>query len=835
MADARMAAAKPPIERQLTSDRVPHLVGAALCVLTVWAVLFLLGDRLPDGLAVVVLGVFASFGIFLVLGYLFGVVRVSSRRSGEAAADALLATTSEGVVVAAADGSLVYANDRYAELIGASDPAAIATPQIALAAPHGGNEALNRLDLAAASGDEASDEVRVERGSRSQWLRVETRPLALDGVQGYTAWIVSDVTASRSAQENDFVAARHVVSHLDTAAVGFFAARADGVISHLNGTLARWLDIDLTAFRRRELRIDDLFLGDGALLVETVEPDASGRRSVALEMQTADGRVLPVTVLLSGSTSAGARTVGVVLDGAEGTVGMAGEPGIDQRFERFFNRTPVALASIDASGEILEANAAILKMFEGEATPRRSLYDLVPEIARPVLQRALEATRNGRAGIEPVDFVLRGDDPGSERYIRFVLSSLGQAEEGGEVALVQAIESTEQKAIEAAYVQGQKMQAIGQLAGGLAHDFNNVLTSITMGADLLLQNHGAADPSHAGIRGIKADAQRAASLVRQLLAYSRKQTMRPSTLVLADVLSDARMLFTRLAGHARLELEFGPDLWPVRADLGQLEQVLSNLVANARDAMPDGGTITVATRNLPAAEAAQMPHRELPAADFVMVEVIDDGAGMPPEVLGRIFEPFFTTKDVGKGTGLGLAMVYGIVKQSGGFIYAQSEEGRGTRFRILLPRYVPPAKSVEEAEVERKVRGNAGDLSGTGTILVVEDEDPVRANAVKALQMRGYTVHDAADGEEAMEILEELDGAVDLVLSDVVMPVMDGPQLLRELRRVYGRDIRFVFTSGHAEDAFAKTMPVDEEFAFLPKPYSLKDLAGKVKDILSSG
>lgn len=308
-------------------------------------------------------------------------------------------------------------------------------------------------------------------------------------------------------------------------------------------------------------------------------------------------------------------------------------------------------------------------------------------------------------------------------------------------------------------------------------------------------------------------------------------------LSLTDVLADLRMLLARLAGPSvKLVIEHGRDLWPVKADLGEFERVVVNLVTNARDAMPDGGGLTIRTRNLAGNEVPALGHREITPQDYVSVEVIDTGSGIPPDVLKQIFEPFFTTKEVGKGTGLGLSMAYGIVKQTGGFIYAESDVGKGTTFRILLPRHIPTqtaATAEDGAQRSGKPDEARRDLSGSATILLVEDEDAVRASGARALTSRGYTVHQAPSGTEALELFKSLDGAIDLVVSDVVMPEMDGPTLLKELRAI-APDIKFVFVSGYAEDAFARNLPPESKFGFLPKPFSLKQLATTVKEMLES-
>ncbi|MGO7424861.1 sensor histidine kinase, partial [Rhizobium ruizarguesonis] len=308
-----------------------------------------------------------------------------------------------------------------------------------------------------------------------------------------------------------------------------------------------------------------------------------------------------------------------------------------------------------------------------------------------------------------------------------------------EAAIVYAVEVTEQKALEAQMAQTQKMNAVGTLAGGIAHDFNNVLTAILLSADHLLLQARPADASFADLIEIKRNANRAAVLVRQLLAFSRKQTMRPSVLNLTDVVGDLRMLVDRLLSgtNVKLDVQYGRDLWPVKTDLSQFEQVLINLCVNARDAMPEGGKLTLRTRNLTAAEVSAFNYSYMPAEDMVLVEVADNGTGIAPEIMDKIFEPFFTTKDVGKGTGLGLAMVYGIVKQSGGYIQPESEVGKGTTFRVFLPRHIPePAVAAEAGSIDGAIAGaevvplpvspqQPEDLTGSAVILLVEDEEAV--------------------------------------------------------------------------------------------------------------
>jgi two-component system cell cycle sensor histidine kinase/response regulator CckA len=291
------------------------------------------------------------------------------------------------------------------------------------------------------------------------------------------------------------------------------------------------------------------------------------------------------------------------------------------------------------------------------------------------------------------------------------------------------------------------------------------------------------------------------------------------------------MLLKRLIGEkVTLEVTHGRDLWPVKADISQFEQVIVNLAVNARDAMPDGGKLILRTANIEAKDSGSFGTKGMPTGDYVLVEVSDTGTGIPPEIIEKIFEPFFTTKEVGKGTGLGLSTVYGIVKQTGGYIYADSEPGR-TTFRIFLPRHIPAAHELPTpAESKTATAAPAADLTGQGKILLVEDEEGLRALNARGLASRGYTVLEASNGVDAIEVLER-EGHVDLVVSDVVMPEMDGPTLLKELR---GRDpnVKVIFVSGYAEEAFAKNLPQGEQYAFLAKPFTLKQLVAEVKKTL---
>ncbi len=379
------------------------------------------------------------------------------------------------------------------------------------------------------------------------------------------------------------------------------------------------------------------------------------------------------------------------------------------------------------------------------------------------------------------------------------------------------------------------MEAVGQLAGGIAHDFNNVLTAIIGFCDLLLHRHQPGDPSFGDVMQIQQNANRAAGLTRQLLAFSRQQSIRTRVVDVTDMLAELSNLLRRLLGETvELMIVHGRDLWPVKGDRGQLEQGIINLAVNARDAMERGGRLIIQTDNFAADRPYQMRDQVMPPGDYVMITVTDTGSGMTPDVLGRIFEPFFTTKEVGQGTGLGLAMVYGSVTQMGGFIVAHSDGvGKGTSFSLYLPR----ATEQERVAAEKEGRAEnpelpAVDDTGGERILLVEDEDAVRLFSARALRSKGYEVIEARTGEVALEILKEQ--SFDLLVTDMVMPKVDGATLIREARKD-NPDLPVICMSGYTREAVANEVAELPKVRFLSKPFSLKQLTASVRASLESG
>lgn len=487
-----------------------------------------------------------------------------------------------------------------------------------------------------------------------------------------------------------------------------------------------------------------------------------------------------------------------------------------------FERLPVALMRLAPDGRVLGLNGSARRLTGNVAIGSR-LADLFEGLGRPVADWVADA-RAGRADRRPEVMRLR-----NRKEEVFLHVSLNRVVADGQAEFIAVLtDATQLKTLEAKFVQAQKMQAIGHLAGGVAHDFNNLLTAISGHCDLLMLRHDKADPDYADLDQISQNANRAAALVRQLLAFSRKQTLNPEILHLRDTLSDLTHLLNRLVGE-KIVLSFthDPDLRPIRADKRQLEQVIMNLVVNARDAMPGGGEIRIETETLQLHEDLRRDRAVVPKGEYVQVRVRDEGTGIPPEMLSKIFEPFFTTKRSGEGTGLGLSTAYGIVKQTGGYIFCDSEPGRGSCFILLLPtcEEPPPAEPAPET-----LTAPLSDPA-TATILLVEDEAPVRAFAARALRLRGYSVLEAENGEDALGLLADPELHVDIFLSDVIMPAMDGPSWVAEALK-NRPETAVIFVSGYAEDAFRHGLPQLPNSVFLPKPFSLSELTATVGTVL---
>ena len=568
-------------------------------------------------------------------------------------------------------------------------------------------------------------------------------------------------------------------------------------------------------------------LGDeGAVL----DMNAAARRLVGRRVARLDhlfarlpvraGAILPLT------TARG--TVPVVLAEAGGAderqvaflpVTDPGPPAGDAAFDAL----PVALLTLALSGDIIRANAAAQALIGQDCAGRR-LSDVVEGLGRSIPDWLRDAA--ARMGA-PRTEVLRLTGRDAETFVQVTVSR--PRDGAGDMLIAVLSDATELKTLEAQFVQSQKMQAIGQLAGGVAHDFNNLLTAISGYCDLLLLRHDTGDEDYGDLMQIHQNANRAAALVGQLLAFSRKQTLRAEVLDVRDTLADLTHLLNRLVGErVTLSLQHDPVLGAIRADRRQLEQVLMNLVVNARDAMPAGGEIRIVTEALHLSRPMERDRATVPPGDYVCVKVIDQGTGIAPDKLQKVFEPFFTTKRTGEGTGLGLSTAYGIIKQTGGFIFVDSAPGAGACFTLILPVCSDLALPDTEAG---SARHRPAPVQGSGVVLLVEDEAPVRAFASRALQMRGFSVIEAASAEEALALLADPGLHVDLFVTDVVMPGLDGPSWVRRARETRP-DVGVVFVSGYAEGAFGGSLPDIGNSVFLPKPFSLAQLTETVRDQL---
>ena len=801
------------------------------------------------------LAILAMVGLFNLFAFAAGMIRFADRSADNPVTAHIADHAFDGLAVTDARGHVVYFNNAYLALTGVASAQDVRPVERVFIGNPDVSEAVFRLLKAAREGKRQQEEVRIAAtdGAHGRWLRMRVRPLGAGKRDGrYAVWSIADITRDRQRQEDVFQQLQHAIEYLDHAPCGFFSVNPSGELVYVNATLANWLDYDLAEIGSGGLKLSDIVSGDGASLLTSIVavPGEVKTEVFDIDLRMRGGKTMPVRLyhkLAFGADGAPGPSRTLVISRARDERSDP-ERAAEVRFMRFFDHTPMAIATVDRTGSVVRANARFAKLAQGlglDAAANKSIFRAVNVRDRGLLIAAINQAAAGQGDIKPVEVMLEG---ASERWGQFFVTPVEQDERETEAAIIYLLETTERRALENQINQSQKMDMVGQLAGGIAHDFNNVLSAIMMANDFLLNAHKPTDPSFQDIMQIKQNATRAATLVRQLLAFSRRQTLRPQVLDLGEALSDLTMLLRRLIGEkVKLDLVHGRDLWPVKVDVSQFEQVIVNLAVNARDAMPDGGKLTVRTANVSAEESAQLAYKGMPAADYVRIDVVDTGTGIPAEIRDKIFEPFFSTKEVGKGTGLGLSTVYGIVKQTGGFVYVDSEAGVGTSFHIFLPRHhsEQEAQAEPQAEVASEVRSANGaakapateprpraDLTGQGTILLVEDEDGLRSLNARGLRSRGYSVIEAANGLEAMEALQAKDGAVDLVVSDVVMPEMDGPTLLRAMRD-RNPALKIIFVSGYAQDAFGGSLPENEQFAFLPKPFTLTQLLTTVKETMA--
>ncbi len=659
------------------------------------------------------------------------------------------------------------------------------------------------------------------------WYSVTAQPVA--GHAGYIHWRLDNITDKYTADSAVREEREKLIDFTDNAPVGFFSVDEEGKFVFANATLARWLGVDLDyLLKHSTLHTHLTNPPENAAPYDLLE-NGGNRQIVNIEMKGANGKsfLSSINQSVMHNDDGSVRTRAVVHDlTVEQEMHQALKESED-RFERFYEEAPIGIVMVDKDGLIEDCNTQFAQMLgkSSKDLERKHFKLLLTDESRDLVVPAIKGMEKGESMPQSMEVSLCSADGAktvAQLHARRTIEDLG--------VVLHFIDLTEKKSLEEQFVQSQKMQAVGQLAGGIAHDFNNLLTAIIGFCDLLLLRHKPGDPSFGDIMQIQQNSNRAANLVRQLLAFSRQQTLRQRVHDITDILTELSHLMRRLIGaNIELEMIHGSDLGLVKVDEGQMEQVLINLAVNARDAMSikGGGKLTITTENYTSRKPKEVMQEEMPCGHWVLIKVKDTGCGISKENMGRILEPFFTTKDVGEGTGLGLATVFGIIRQSGGFLDIESKVGKGTTFKI----YLPKSNEVDDEEDEKPVeKAVIKDLTGTECIMLVEDEDAVRTFATRALTNKGYDIIAAEYGEAALKIYESEDCAnIDLLITDVVMPGMDGPTLAQRIRQ-HNPDMKIIFMSGYTEDKLKDYM--GDNTYFLPKPFTLKVLAAKVKEVL---
>ena len=594
------------------------VVLVALALVAAAAGLVYIGREHSATYILLLLAVLGTVGVAALFALAAGIMRFGSRELGNPVLKAVVDNAVEGILITDASGRVFYANAAYLDLIGAVGGHDVKPIERVFMGDPEVSESIYRLLKASREGRRAQEEVRIAGSEDARWLRMRVRPLGPEKRDSaLSVWSIADVTRERERQENVFQELQHAIDYLDHAPAGFFSVDADGDIVYLNATLANWLDHDLAQVGAGSLKITDIVAGEGAALLTafSAAPGDVKIEVLDLDLKTRGGKPVPVRLfhkVAFGADGKPGPSRTLVLNRARDD-GNDPQRAAEVRFMRFFQNTPMAIATVDRQGRIARSNARFAATFEDQLKgDDRSIYAAVAERDRAALEASIAKAAEGQGDITPVEAALAG--PG-ERWGSFFVSAVDAAERDGEAAIVYALETTAERTLETRIQQQQKMESVGQLAGGIAHDFNNVLSAIMMATDFLLNAHKPTDPSFKDIMQIKQNANRAAALVRQLLAFSRKQTLRPQVFDLRETVNDLGMLLKRLIGEkVTLQVVDGRDLWPVKVDLSQFEQVIVNLAVNARDAMPDGGNLTVRTANVAAAECAKFAAKGMPAA-----------------------------------------------------------------------------------------------------------------------------------------------------------------------------------------------------------------------------
>lgn len=787
---------------------------------------------------------------------------------------ALMESEADALALTAPNGGLVYMNTAGTLFFGKRDLHQAVLNRVM--DDESNRLALAKLDAAVKNKAETSVELLMRPtgsdGDFWEWYQVSIKQIEVGSL-----WRVSDITAKRALEAVMRQETQELAEFLDVLPIGLYQIDAGGVLHFVNQRFCDWLGYA----NPRELKAKKLT----DVLAGPQMPELDGFWHGQLKFRTQSGNVFSAFVSHAVYDENGETMLraSVVRDVSPRQDGDNTEKDAQVGFSRLFEEAPVGVAFLDKDNVITEANASLFQMLgkKREDLIGSSLEDYLDAEDWTELKDKMAKVMMAKISRVHAEVKLKTEQ---EKVAAVYITPMTEEDEDGRPDvfgfIAHFIDNTERHNLSIQFSQAQKMQAIGQLAGGIAHDFNNLLTAIIGSTDLLLQTHPASDPDFTELMNVHYSATRAASLVGQLLSYSRKQPLRPKYLDVTDIFAELQYMLKRLLGtKVGIQIENGRNLGFIRVDKTQFDQVFVNLAVNARDAMPDGGSFTIRTRIQKIPAGQYIGPEEVVPSEYVVIDVIDTGTGIKEDDLQRIFEPFFSTKSGGvdSGTGLGLAMVYGNVRQVGGYISVKSTLGAGTTFSIYLPRHAPEdvRRLIEESEQAKqpvaiperydaeavsqivRVKPNApktgdqlifsfaeekvslpppllpsDDLSGTGTILLVEDEDGVRAVTKRALTAKGYTIVECTCAEEALEKIE--DGVnFKLLITDMVMPGMDGVTLASEIRKkgVYSK---ILLMSGFSEEAARGEIQDMPDFHFLAKPFSLRELSEKVKHILES-
>lgn len=666
-------------------------------------------------------------------------------------------------------------------------------------------------------------------GSGTSLWRVAVSPVS--NQKGFSAWSVIDLTPSLNRLESPETNVQFLLELINKSNVGYFCLDENDDFVFCNNTFSEWvgepieniLNTNCYTFISKNESDDFLKDNDSIGLVESMP-----MKIVLKSLKNEAFKVVVKPLFKNAMNIRGfliseeAEQSGELLQTLEKT---------KLYFEHIFEEAPVGILITDGAEIISACNGTMKSIFGKEKVTGLPLLTLIEDEKKELIREKLyNMLKDIHPSMERFEIQVQSKKTKNIMvYVSKIEESKRTKENDG--LIFYFIDITERKELQMQFVQSQKMQAVGQLAGGIAHDFNNLLTAMIGYCDLLLEKYVPSDQAFNDVMQIKQNANRASNLVRQLLAFSRQQTLQPKILSVTDMINELSSLLKRLLG-AKIELKVSHsrDVGFIKVDQIQFEQVIINLAVNARDAMKDGGTLSIITSEYSSEEPKLLRGSTVPPGNYVLIEVKDSGSGMPERILSRIFDPFFSTKEKGRGTGLGLSTVYGIVDQTGGFISVDSEVDIGTTFSIYFPRISPTEYDVSN-KVNTYDENKIADLSGTGTILLVEDEDAVRMFSSRALRDKGYDVIEAQNGEAAFEIIKNPQNKIDLIITDVVMPKMDGPTLMENIKN-HNPLMKIIFISGYTEDNFRESLKNDSKVHFISKPFDLKQLTQKVKEVM---